>query len=649
VFDHGALECGPGQRVAVREDLRAASKSKTASKIVSFIAMADAQLPDDESPLRGEFLDACGDVKTKDSFRWNQTLIPDLLNSTVRAANDIVRRGGPVTGAPIDFAVQLGNATDNGQYNELRDFIDILDGGKIVNPDSGAPGYEGNQGVDPYPSPVSGTSLLDLGKKPFWATGLRRANGSPLPWYSVAGNHDVKVRGIVPNNDVWRAVAEQWATGQIMLNDLPPDQLQRVCADPTTLLSPTFLTELSANPKAARLTSADPKRRLLDRNAWAAEHSNTTGLPAGHGFTGKTRCKDASGAPLARLCYSIDISPSALGEPPVHLIALDDTPNQGLDDGNIDAAQWNWLNDDLWAHSACFFPAHDASRCSSKTGHASSLIIVLSNHSTATETNSTPAADGQPVYLGSDLDKLLLRFPNVILHASGHSQSGSVEAHKRPSGGGYWEINSPSIADFPHQSRVIEVVDNHDGTLSIFGTNFDAAAPVDPAAMRWSADPTPEQTAAFGSTGQSVNEEMLASIGRWVGANDPQSGASLAPAASDLDRNVEVVLEHPTGGVRLKLPAGSVFRFPRIGLPRFPFRGFPFPLLRGPGLLPPFPLRPPITFPRPQFPTYARTRFLGSPGHGSGLPISWYLIPALGILGAAWLSAARVRRKQVGL
>lgn len=655
VFDTGALRCGPAQPITIRTELHRASTNPTAVPIAAFIAMTDFQLPDEESPLRGEFLDGCGDIPTKAAFRWNDTLLPALLNSQVRAANDIVRTGGPVTGMPIGFAVQLGDASENTQYNEVRQFIDILDGGTSVDPNSGGPSYEGNQGRDPYPSPVAEASLRDLGNRSFFAPGLRRPDGSPLPWFTVAGNHDVKVRGTVPNNDAWRTVAKAFVTGNLMVNDLPPDQKQRVCADPKLLINPAFWAEIAATPGAARLITPDANRRLLDRGQWAAEHAATRGLPAGHGLSARTRCKNATGAALPRLCWSADLAPTTAGEPALHLIALDDSPDEGLDTGNIDEAQWEWLGKDLRAHSSCAYPSDDAPTCSDTTGHTGSLIIVLSHHTITTDTNAVPASDGHSGRSGADLEKLLLRYPNVILHADGHTHRNKVWQHSRPGSkpGGYWELNTSAVADFPHQSRVVEIVDNRDGTLSIFGTSFDAAAPVDPHLMRWADDATPETSGAYGALRSAVNEEMLASIGRWIGANDPQSGAAVAPAVTADDKNVELVLTHPSGGLRAQPPRRNLpVSIPRNRRPYHPFfPGFfaPPPTVRVPYATRPGPSQFPPPLPQPYGSYAGPTHSIGVPGHSGRLPTSWYVVLLLGAAGPFWLRRGRVRREQVGL
>ena len=74
----------------------------------------------------------------------------------------------------------------------------------------------------------------------------------------------------------------------------------------------------------------------------------------------------------------------------------------------------------------------------------------------------------------------------------------------------WWEINTSAVADWPHQHRLIEVMDNRDDTLSIFGTVLDHASPA---------------TAPAAGNASSFIARQLATIGRTFGFNDPQGGA----------------------------------------------------------------------------------------------------------------------------
>jgi uncharacterized repeat protein (TIGR01451 family) len=86
------------------------------------------------------------------------------------------------------------------------------------------------------------------------------------------------------------------------------------------------------------------------------------------------------------------------------------------------------------------------------------------------------------------------------------------------------------VADWPHQHRLIEVMDNRDDTLSIFGTVLDHASPA--------TAPPPGNASSFVSY-------QLASIGRTFGFNDPQLGPPLGEGDPQLDRNDEMLIDDP--------------------------------------------------------------------------------------------------------
>jgi hypothetical protein len=128
-------------------------------------------------------------------------------------------------------------------------------------------------------------------------------------------------------------------------------------------------------------------------------------------------------------------------------------------------------------------------------------------------------------------------YPNAIAWVAGHSHDNRVIPYPDPDGeGGFWSIRTAAIADWPKQNRLIELFDNRDGTLSIFGTVIDHAAPV------------PAPAGGTAATGLGINQ--LASIARTVGFNDNQSGGDeCAPnrcgEGSPADRNVELLIADP--------------------------------------------------------------------------------------------------------
>ena len=136
------------------------------------------------------------------------------------------------------------------------------------------------------------------------------------------------------------------------------------------------------------------------------------------------------------------------------------------------------------------------------------------------------------------VSELFAEYPNLVTYVPGHTHENRVIAYPKKTSDIFWEINTSAVIDHPQQSRLIEVFDNRDGTLSIFGTILDHASPATPPAGG---------TAASGFDGP-----RLASVGRSFAFNDPQSGQAATesgdtppPTGLPRDQNVELLLGDP--------------------------------------------------------------------------------------------------------
>ena len=125
----------------------------------------------------------------------------------------------------------------------------------------------------------------------------------------------------------------------------------------------------------------------------------------------------------------------------------------------------------------------------------------------------------------------------MIAYVAGHTHANRVDFYRGRKGRGFWQINTASHIDWPQQSRLIEVMDNRDGTLSLFGTILDSAAPA--------AAPAP------GTDALGLSTPQLASLGRTLSVNDPQreglegSGGDAPKLGRRADRNVELLVRDP--------------------------------------------------------------------------------------------------------
>jgi hypothetical protein len=225
----------------------------------------------------------------------------------------------------------------------------------------------------------------------------------------------------------------------------------------------------------------------------------------------------------------------------MRFISLDTVAEGGGQWGNLDDPQYRWLKREL--------------RKARKRGQ---LVVVFGHHTLATMSNTAtdeaagkcepagePGCDADPrrstpIHRGlagkQSVRALLAATPNVITYVTGHTHANAVRFFGGKRGHGFWEINTASHIDWPQQSRLLEVMDNRNGTLSIFGTILDAAAPA--------AAPAPGPAGAF-STGE------LVSLARTLSYNDPQrladegGGQERDKLGAAGDRNVELLVRDP--------------------------------------------------------------------------------------------------------
>jgi metallophosphoesterase (TIGR03767 family) len=551
------LVSGPAEPHVVRDDLGAAPrKGRDARRkpVTTFVQFTDIHALDAQSPARVEFLDRYSDdpgqqVPFDSAWRPQEPLNLHVADRVVAAARNVGR--GPVTGRPYEFTVCTGDNVDNVQLNETRWFVSLLDGG-TVTPDSGdLTKWEGVQDADattydvhywhPDGAPAGKDDdhgralygfptvpgLLDAARAPFTASGIG------TPWYAVFGNHDPLLQGNAPayervgTTDVPTGFATV-ATGSVKVVGLPaglsPNDVQRGLAEQ----DPSVLTALATAP--ARQVTADPNRRPLSKSEFMAQMFETTGTPVGHGFA-------QDNVATAKGWYAFDSGRY------LRCLVLDTVNYGGYSEGSLGEEQFAWLRAELEANA-----------------RTSRLAIVFSHHPAASMNNPIVSAeDTGPRVMGDAVVALLLEFRNVVLWVNGHTHRNDVIAHPGPNGG-FWEVNTAAHIDFPHQSRILEIVDNLDGTLSIFATVVDADAPLGVSAAASYAAPT--------------SVAGLAALARELGANDWQQRSTNRRGAVE-SRNVELVVGAPFdlglgGGGPQSRDTGSR---PRTGPTRTPETG----------------------------------------------------------------------------
>jgi hypothetical protein len=207
----------------------------------------------------------------------------------------------------------------------------------------------------------------------------------------------------------------------------------------------------------------------------------------------------------------------------VRAIVLDTVNGAGGPNGSIDPVQRDWLEGQLQAASSQWMSA--AGKMVRRPG-GDRYIAIFSHHGIGTMDNVPVGSDR---ISGGEVRDLLLRYPNVILWVNGHTHRDEVLPHARPAGsavaGGFWELNTAAHIDWPQQSRIVEVADNGDGTLTVFGTIVDHAGP---ASRR----------------GSLSGPRALASLSRELSANDWRDRTDVRRGDIQ-DRNVELILPAP--------------------------------------------------------------------------------------------------------
>jgi hypothetical protein len=213
-----ALDAGDGEPYLVREELLPGARVRwryggPRRPLVCVAHVTDLQLADVQSPVRFEFLNReFNDPRFADLIpmqRPQEALTPHAVLSMIQTLNRMVV--SPVTGAPITLAVTTGDAIDNAQWNELRLFLGMFNGGTI-HPRSGGERYEGVQsrawpdqvfwrpdGDGPTGQPDLFRSLFGFPHVPGLidhALDPLHSPGLALPWLACYGNHEALIQGV---------------------------------------------------------------------------------------------------------------------------------------------------------------------------------------------------------------------------------------------------------------------------------------------------------------------------------------------------------------------------------------------------------------------------------------------------------------------
>ncbi len=448
---YGTWSFGPPLKAVTRTDLMPAAYDASASTkgkpLLTFFTISDIHVTDKESPNQLIYLQRLYPKLPVGLSLHSGVMLysTHVLDAAVQTVNALHKQ------SPFDFGISLGDTCNSTQYNELRWYIDVLDG-KVISPSSGA---------------HVGAATVEY-QKPFKAAGLDRA----IPWYQALGNHDHFWMGSVPLDHGLRTDLREsyvsdtvFAAGDVLRN--PAAIVDRDFYMGTLDGSTPFGDVVGAGPaadfKSPPKVVADPDRRSLRRTEWMKEFFNTSSSPAGHGFS-------SEGADSGFACYSFVPKAGV----PVKVIVLDDT--QRDDDGSadihghgfLDQPRWAWLKKELL------------------DGDTAGQLMIVAAHVPIGVEETAPASemgwwtDPTNAVTLPELVAELQGHSNLLMWISGHRHLNTVKAFLSPDPvnapeKGFWEVETSSLRDFPQQLRTFGIYLNGDGTVSITVTDVDPA------------------------------------------------------------------------------------------------------------------------------------------------------------------------------
>jgi metallophosphoesterase (TIGR03768 family) len=437
-------------------------------KLLNFFAITDIHITDKEAPNQLIYLQQFDGINSGPNtsiyspVMLYTTHVLDAAIQTINALHEENR---------FDFGISLGDTCNNTSYNELRWYIDVIDG-KFITPSSGA--HVGEQNID-Y-------------QKPFQAAGLNKS----IPWYQALGNHDHFYIGSFPvdadpalglrqsyiSDTVWSVsniLVPSVANFPVLFDmekipNLPAYYMgvldgqtrEGRIIDDGAVTNPEFIN-------GAPVVAADPNRRSLLRTEWIQEFFNTSSYPIGHGLNLVDPAQ-----PNGFACYSF----LPKSDIPLKVIVLDDTQSEtdGSTDihghGYLDANRWAWLQAELAAGQA-------ADQLMIIAAHVPIAVAAIGSETEWWLGEATTTPENQNAVTIAELVQTLQDTPNLLMWMAGHRHMNTVKAfisrHSNRPEQGFWQVETSSLRDFPQQFRTFEIYLNSDYTISIVTINVDPA------------------------------------------------------------------------------------------------------------------------------------------------------------------------------
>lgn len=484
---YGLWTYGAGLPVQKRLDLMPSyyngyhSTTEHSRQLLRFFSISDIHITDKESPNQLISLQqenpvfAGNNTSIYSPVMLYTTHVLDAAIQTVNALHHQTDQSGQKN--PFDFGISLGDACNSTQYNELRWYIDVIEGREIHPSSSGL-------GVD----------TIDY-QKPYQAAGLDRG----IPFYQTLGNHDHFFIGSFPVNteidEAGTTIRDSyiqptvWCIGDVLIPDLSNfpvliDSDNFKPSDGKPSYYPGILDGTSAYGEiihagsctdidTAPTITANADRRSLSRVEWMDEFIKSETSSDGYGF--KLIDPSYAARDPGFACYSFIPKQDV----PLKVIVLDDTQSEkdGSKDihghGYLDTLRWEWLQAELQA------------------GQDNDQLMIIAAHvpigvaAIGSETEWwDETVDGHEEWSNAvditTLIKTLQDTPNLLMWIAGHRHMNTVKAFVSPDREnapwkGFWQVETSSLRDWPQQLRTFEIYLNRDYTISIVTTNVDPA------------------------------------------------------------------------------------------------------------------------------------------------------------------------------
>ncbi|MFH2123796.1 MAG: TIGR03768 family metallophosphoesterase [Pseudomonadota bacterium] len=501
-YNYSSWTVGPGLPCTVWDTIvdPEYKNSPNVALLLSFFTITDIHITDKESPaqpLDYGWSKPYGPTCNSSAYSPVVLATTHVLDAAVQTINALHKK------SPFDFGISLGDTINNTQYNELRWYIDVLDG-KVLTPSSGA---------------HIGASSIDY-QKPYQAVGLDKS----IPWYQVLGNHDQFWMGSCYENDQILAAHISSAIQTSDNSDSPCESITQTgfysgVIDGSDPLGAVIKSGPIGDYPVPPTVVADPNRRSLSTPTssslnWINEFFTTTSTPVGHGFNLVDPAMKSSGF----ACYSFVPKTNI----PIKIIVLDDTckgPDQpNYAGGSLDQLRFDWLKYQLQAgqdnNQLMIIAAHIPFKVYTKL--VTDPAQVASNPDIM---NLFLPAPAYSVVNDASLLTTLQNYPNLIMWIAGHRHMNTVtpQIYDGDPTRSFWEVETSSLRDFPQQFRTFKIYRNSNNTVSIIITNVDPAVAAESPATtsRGNAIATARITAATtidDTTSHAINAELVVQL-----------------------------------------------------------------------------------------------------------------------------------------